>query len=788
MLRHVRKVAKTLLGPDDSEEESTKEELLAGISLRYSYEDLVAATDGFLPEHRIGSGAAGHVYRGSLRGGTEVAIKVLAAGPEGLNGFEEELRVLSCFRHPNLVTLLGWGQHVEDFGTKYLVYELLSGGDVARRLQRCHAGEEPFSWQHRLRAAVDAACGLCYMVNSRPKAFHRDIKPPNILLDAYGTAKMADFGLSAMIQKKGQRHLTVENISGTPGYADPNYIQTGKVTEQSEVYSFGTVLLELLLNERPALSGPRGELVYPLVQLVQPAAPGALARILARLDTHAFWVQPLAEDLAQLALRCTAGRPEMRPSFEELVGKLRCLRQGDPPQQVAVPMPLPEVMVPTQRLPGRVPAWGEGPLPLPRHVQVVGCVDEDDHVDLLQGLGLADPRSASKLRNTESYSLLEPTVVFQQRHAFHGGNIRSVPVMAKSSEPLQTPCAHLRSLCAEQYDDAQHDGEDLSSGFRAPPRLRAPQLMRSANPRRLEEQLGELVLECTFADGVDLAMLLPCSRALAFPLVHDRGCSSAAIGRQHQHEFFEALVPRQDRLASISRSHFEITVEPGLGATLRRLSENPLVLDNCSLAREAAAPIRSGACVSFGGLADGEPPFLTLRLLLRSQSDVGRDGPRRALLGHWREIDATASEASAGAVLECSYALGLGPDVAGSRGPEARAILVPAGGELLEVGRQHQLGFFEGFLRADPRWLPFISRSHCKVNLLPGAVGRLQLRVENVSGNVVLVSGRPLARGHSDTLVEGGSLIFVARLPGEALRGGETEFLRLTLRPAQRPA
>jgi len=161
------------------------------------------------------------------------------------------------------------------------------------------------------------------MVNSQPKAFHRDIKPPNILLDANGTAKMADFGLAGTVKQKGKGHLTVEEISGTPGYADPQYIQSGRVTEASEVYSFGTVLLELLMNERPALCGPKGDIIYPLVQVVQPGAPGALERILGRLDAQASWPRPPVEELSELALRCVSTRG--RPAFEEVVETLRRL-------------------------------------------------------------------------------------------------------------------------------------------------------------------------------------------------------------------------------------------------------------------------------------------------------------------------------------------------------------------------------------------------------------------------------------------------------------------------------
>lgn len=324
MLERFKDVVRGWVGPPPDDETRG--------SLEYSHEDIVAATNGFTKANLLGSGTSGAVYRGILRGGTEVAVKVLH-GAGGVDGsFREELRVLSRFRHPNLVMLLGWGQNEN---SRYLVYELLSGGDVARRLYQCKSGKAPFPWQQRLRMMRDAACGLSHMMNSEPRAFHRDIKPANILLDAHGTAKMADFGLSGT--SWGERRITVDLIGGTPGYACPAYLETGEVGERSEVFSFGVCLLEMLVNELPAaapaaaakagiISPSDQSLVFPLFDIVQPAAAGAHTRVLASLDPRATWPRQLAGEVAELALSCVA-RPEARPLFEAIVQVLRRLCQ-----------------------------------------------------------------------------------------------------------------------------------------------------------------------------------------------------------------------------------------------------------------------------------------------------------------------------------------------------------------------------------------------------------------------------------------------------------------------------
>mmetsp|Transcript_840 Transcript_840/g.2112 ORF Transcript_840/g.2112 Transcript_840/m.2112 type:complete len:423 (+) Transcript_840:111-1379(+) len=317
VLKHLRHVADNWLGH------------LKDISLEYEYSDLAIATGNFSKSSLLGSGAAGTVYRGATGGGTEVAIKVLV-DQGGLEGFEEEVRLLSKIRHPNVVTLFGWGRQGRN---RYLVYELLPGGDVENKLRKCKEEKSPFPWDQRLRVALDSARGLSHMVNLALTVFHRDIKPANILLDSDGTAKIADFGLAGTVGDIDDAHMSVGNISGTPGYACPHYIQTGHVSEKSEIYSFGMVLLELLLNQPPALSSPEGDLIYPLLQAVQPAAPGAHSRLLAQLDRRANWPSAVAEELADLTLALIDVVQDRRPTFEHTTLELQRLTTCGPDQR-----------------------------------------------------------------------------------------------------------------------------------------------------------------------------------------------------------------------------------------------------------------------------------------------------------------------------------------------------------------------------------------------------------------------------------------------------------------------
>jgi serine/threonine protein kinase len=187
------------------------------------------------------------------------------------------------------------------------------------------------------------------MMNSNPVAFHRDIKTANILLDAHGVAKVADFGLSNMVGSG--EDFTVDHVSGSPGYACPVYLETGRVSEQSEAYSFGIVLLELLTGlaaalvqvEQSGVPSASAAISFPLAEMVALEKPGAHNRIMSGLDVVAGWPPQFAAEVAELALSCVATRQETRPAFEIMVQVLRHLSNSsgaDESQQVPVLPPV----------------------------------------------------------------------------------------------------------------------------------------------------------------------------------------------------------------------------------------------------------------------------------------------------------------------------------------------------------------------------------------------------------------------------------------------------------------
>lgn len=303
------------------------------LALEYTWEEVTNATFGFATSRVLGSGASGAVYQGTLPEGTEVAVKVIHAQVHG--GFEDEVRLLSRCRHPNVVMLLGFSQHPEERQSAAfwklsqraashtaLVYEFLPGGDLHARLQK---QPPPFLWRSRMQTAIDVARGLAHLHRHRPEIFHRDVKSQNILFGSDGTARIADFGLACVPTRRDARHLATPNVAGTVGYADPLYARTGVVTEASEIYSFGMVVLELLTGCPPAVLAPDGKMCTFLSDELRPWDDDAKFRVLRRLDKRGHWPLATSGGLATLALLCIHEDVNRRPSFLEVATMLQDL-------------------------------------------------------------------------------------------------------------------------------------------------------------------------------------------------------------------------------------------------------------------------------------------------------------------------------------------------------------------------------------------------------------------------------------------------------------------------------
>ncbi|KAK9079519.1 hypothetical protein SSX86_001191 [Deinandra increscens subsp. villosa] len=212
------------------------------------YTLLKTATNNFQESEILGSGGFGCVYKAQLGDNLFAAVKKLDNhSPDAFKEFQTEVDILSKVHHPNIITLLGYCVHDD---TRLLVYELMQNGSLDTQLHGPSCGSN-LTWYCRMKIALDTArwylLGLEYLhEHCKQAVIHRDLKSSNILLDSRFNAKLSDFGLAVM--DGANKNI---KLSGTLGYVAPEYLLDGKLTDKSDVYAFGVVLLELLLRRRP---------------------------------------------------------------------------------------------------------------------------------------------------------------------------------------------------------------------------------------------------------------------------------------------------------------------------------------------------------------------------------------------------------------------------------------------------------------------------------------------------------------------------------------------------------
>jgi eukaryotic-like serine/threonine-protein kinase len=233
---------------------------------------------------QVGAGGMSTVYRAfdaTLE--RAVAIKLMhreiARDSDQLERFRREARAVAQLSHPHIVGVIDAG---EEDGRPYIVFEFVAGETLKERIRRVGRlpVEEAIAYAIEIARALDAA--------HQRNIVHRDVKPQNVLIDAEGSAKVTDFGIARSLDEAG---LTADGrVLGTTDYVSPEQALGHDVNGQSDLYSLGVVLYEMLVGDVPfhgenqvavAMKHVREDL--PDVQSRRPGVSASLAAIVDRM-------------------------------------------------------------------------------------------------------------------------------------------------------------------------------------------------------------------------------------------------------------------------------------------------------------------------------------------------------------------------------------------------------------------------------------------------------------------------------------------------------------------------
>ncbi|KAL4292035.1 hypothetical protein GQ457_14G002020 [Hibiscus cannabinus] len=267
----------------------------------------------------LGRGGFGVVYRTILRDGRSVAIKKLTVSSliKSQDEFEREVKKLGKFRHRNLVALEGyyWTPSLQ-----LLIYEFVSSGSLYKHLHE--PGRSCLSWRQRFNVILGMAKGLAYL--HRMNVMHYNLKSTNVLIDCSGEAKVGDFGLARLLPML-DRGVLSSKIQSALGYMAPEFAcKTVKITEKSDVYGYGVLVLEVITGKKPV------EYMEDDVVVLCDMVRGALevGRVEECIDGRLRSNFPAEEAIPviKLGLICASQVPSNRPDMEEVVNILELIQ------------------------------------------------------------------------------------------------------------------------------------------------------------------------------------------------------------------------------------------------------------------------------------------------------------------------------------------------------------------------------------------------------------------------------------------------------------------------------
>ncbi|XP_009765422.1 probable LRR receptor-like serine/threonine-protein kinase At3g47570 [Nicotiana sylvestris] len=290
---------------------------------RISYYELLQATDALSESNLIGSRSFGSVYKGILRSGTPIAVKVFNLQLEAaFRSFDTECEVLRNLRHRNLTKVITSCSNL-DF--KALVLEYMPNGSLDKWL---YSHNYFLDIMQRLNIMIDVACALESLHHEcLSHVIYCDMKPSNVLLDENMVAHLSDFGISKLLGED-ESDLYTKTLA-TLGYIAPEYGRDGLVSTKCDVYSYRIMLMETFTRRKPNDEIFNGDL--SLKQWVSYSLPGEIvdvvdANLVTPRDNHLNKKLDCVASIMKVALDCCVDSPARRIDMKDVVGMLHKIK------------------------------------------------------------------------------------------------------------------------------------------------------------------------------------------------------------------------------------------------------------------------------------------------------------------------------------------------------------------------------------------------------------------------------------------------------------------------------
>ncbi|KAJ9679780.1 hypothetical protein PVL29_021634 [Vitis rotundifolia] len=284
--------------------------------IRYSYSNIKKMTKGFT--EKLGEGGYGSVYKGKLKSGHLVAVKMLANSKANGQDFINEVATIGRIHHFNVVQLIGF---CVEGSKQALVYDFMPNGSLDKYIFPEKEEYISLSFEKMYQISLGVAHGIEYLhLGCDMQILHFDIKPHNILLDKNFTPKVSDFGL-AKSYPADHSIVSLTGARGTRGYMAPElfYKNIGGVSYKADVFSFGMLLMEMAGRRRNlnVFAEHSSQIYFPSWAYDQ-FNEGKDIEIGDATEEE----QKLAKKMVLIALWCIQFKPSERPSMHKVIEML----------------------------------------------------------------------------------------------------------------------------------------------------------------------------------------------------------------------------------------------------------------------------------------------------------------------------------------------------------------------------------------------------------------------------------------------------------------------------------